>query len=159
MYVYDWLIAISSTAEAQHVQIALSGKTIFYNGRPFVVNGEIIPPIAFVPNAPEPIIKLDGLIAFAGDPYAEIERLYAQFKRSVPSRHDRLDKGSFKACSGDQLSYQELESNMPRQEARLRLEGFILLTASLGLLKWKNPAHFFWQGTDPDLIIYRDWII
>lgn len=159
MNVYDWLTAISNTTEAQHVQIDLSGKTLFYNGRPFVADGEIVPPIAFMPNSPQFTARLEGLIAFADDPYAEIERLYAQFKRSVPSKHDRLDKGNFKACSGDQLSYQELETNMPRQEARLRLEGFVLLTASEGLLRWKNPAHFYWQGNDPDLILYREWII
>lgn len=159
MTVYDWITAISNKAEAEHVRIDLGSKSIFYSARPIVVKDRLMTPIAVIPQDPAIVVKLDGLIAFDDDPYMEIERLYAQFKRSVPSKRDRLNKGFFKAVSSDQLSYQELESNMPRQEALLRLEGFLLLTASAGLLQWKNPNHFYWQGSDPDLILYRDWII
>lgn len=104
--------------------------------------------------------ELDGLIDFTGDTYAEIERLYAQFKRSVPNRHEKLNRGKFKALSSDALSMQELMDNMPRTEARYRLEGFILLASVAGLIPWHNPRHFFWQSPgDPDCIIYRNWII
>ena len=54
----------------------------------------------------------------------------------------------------------ELEENMPRSQARIELEGFILLAASVGLISWDNPKHFFWRSqNDPDCIVYRDWII
>ena len=100
------------------------------------------------------------LIRFDGDPYAEIERLYAQYKRSVPSRHEKLNRGYFKALSSEALTMRELEENMPRSQARIELEGFILLAASAGLISWDNPKHFFWRSqNDPDCIVYRDWII
>lgn len=104
-------------------------------------------------------VHMTGLIRFDGDPYAEIERLYAQYKRSVPSRHERLNKGYFKALSSDALSMHELESNMRRTEARVRLEGFICLASCAGLIPWHIPRHFFWRGTDPDCIVYRNWIV
>lgn len=99
------------------------------------------------------------LIQVDGDPYAEIERLYAQFKRSVPNKHEKLNKGCFKALSSDALTMEELENNMPRSEARIRLEAFICLAASAGLIPWRIPRHFFWQGKDPDCIVYRNWIL
>ena len=103
---------------------------------------------------------MDGLIAFDGDPYAEIERLYARYKRSVPNRHEKLNKGYFKALSSDALTMEELMDNMPRPQARLELEGFILLASAAGLIPWKVPRRFFWQSPhDPDCIVYRDWII
>ena len=103
---------------------------------------------------------LDGLIDFDGNPYAEIERLYARYKRSVPNRHEKLNRGYFKALSSDALSMEELMDNMPRPQARLELEGFILLASAAGLIPWQNPRHFFWQSSnDPDCIVYRDWII
>ena len=50
--------------------------------------------------------------------------------------------------------------NMPRPQARLELEGFILLASAAGLITWQNPKHFFWQSpTNPDCIIYRDWVL
>ena len=106
------------------------------------------------------VCKLEGLIDFEGDAYAEIERLYAQFKRSVPNRHVRLNKGYFKALSSDALTMEELMDNMPRPEARMALEGFILLASLSGLIPWHNPKHFFWQSAaDPECIVYRDWVM
>ena len=106
------------------------------------------------------IIELDGLIDFDGDPYAQIERLYAQFKRSVPNRHEKLNRGNFKALSSDSLTMEELTDNMPRIQARYQLEGFILLASAMDLIPWQYPSHFFWQSpTDPDCIVYRDWIL
>lgn len=106
------------------------------------------------------ICDLDGLIDFKGDPYAEIERLYAQFKRSVPNRHERLNKGNFKALSSDALTMQELMENMPRVQARYEMEGFIVLASSAGLIPWRIPQHFFWASPeDPECIIYRNWIL
>ncbi len=106
------------------------------------------------------VCQMEGLIDFDGDAYAEIERLYAQYKRSVPNRHVRLNRGFFKALSSDGLTMRELMDNMPRPEARMALEGFILLASVKGLIPWHNPKYFFWQSaTDPDCIVYRDWVM
>ena len=121
-------------------------------------NGQIVRPSVRLENGE--VCELDGLIDFDGDPYTEIEHLYAQFKRSVPNRHVRLNKGYFKALSSDALTMEELMDNMPRPEARIALEGFILLASVAGLIPWHNPKYFFWQSpTDPECIVYRDWII
>lgn len=159
MNVYDWLVAASQTPDAQDIAIDLRGKTLSVNGRPLVVRDTAHPTFHGALWDPGFTVPFDGLIDFTGDPYAEIERLYAQYKRSVPGKQERQDRGNFRALSADRLTYQELETNMPRQEARLRLEGFILLAACAGRIRWQNPCHFFWQGTDPDLILYRDWIV
>lgn len=105
------------------------------------------------------IFELDNLISFEGNAYAEIERLYAQFKHSVPNRHERLNRGNFKALSSDALTMGELTDNMPRLQARYLLEGFILLASANNLIPWHCPRHFFWQSpADPDCIIYKNWI-
>ena len=130
------------------VSIDLNTRTICIGGKLALDRGH-----------PAEDLPVVGLICFDGDPYAEIERLYAQYKRSVPSRHERLNRGYFKALSSDALTMRELEYNMRRSEARVRLEGFICLAACEGLIPWHVPRHFFWRGSDPDCIVYRNWII
>lgn len=156
MLVYDWMAQVIASGEAYQVQIDLREKSLRYQEIPILIDGELVSGNAPSPHG-EPT-PLTGLIDFTGDPYAEIERLYAQFKRSVPRKGDRLDRGNFKSLSSDSLTYAELEENMPRQQALLLLEGFILLAVAAGILTWNNPKHFFWMGNDPDLIIYRGWV-
>lgn len=129
------------------ISIDLNTRTIFCGNMPLLYRGCATESTPTIP-----------LIRFEGDPYREIERLYAQYKRSVPSRQERLNKGYFKALSSDALSMEELEHNLPRNEARIRLEGFICLASCAGLIPWHVPRHFFWRGAHPDCIIYRKWI-
>lgn len=156
MTVYEWLYQIAETDEAYRVQVDLQARTLQFQNKPIILDGKHVGLQALRPDGEA--VTFTGLVGNMDDAYVEIERLYAQFKRSVPGKSDKLDKGNFKAVSGDSLSYAELEENMPRQKARILLEGFILLAASAGVLTWKNPRHFFWRGTDPDLIIYREWV-
>lgn len=153
MTLYDYLIrTCQSCAEGnipyEHISIDLNTRTIQIGEQIMLHHGRL-----------SDTFHIRELICFEGDPYAEIERLYAQYKRSVPSRHERLNKGYFKALSSDALSMQELENNMRRTEARIRLEGFICLASCESLIPWHIPRHFFWRGTDPDCIVYRNWII
>lgn len=153
MTLYDYLIrTCQRCAEGdipyELISIDLNTRTILIGEQPVLHHGML-----------SDALRVHGLICFEGDPYAEIERLYAQYKRSVPSRHERLNKGYFKALSSDALSMQELENNMRRTEARIRLEGFICLASCEGLIPWYIPRHFFWRGTDPDCIVYRNWIL
>ena len=152
MTLYDYLIrTCQRCAEGdipyEPISIDLTTRTILIGEQPAFHHGML-----------SDALHVHGLICFEGDPYAEIERLYAQYKRSVPSKHERLNNGYFKALSSDALSMEELEHNLPRNEARLRLEAFICLGASAGLIRWHVPRHFFWRGADPDCIIYRNWI-
>lgn len=164
MTVYDFLplaanayTTIRGGDKTDELRFDLTCKSI-QSGRLYIVRGGQLA-LRKVYLANGTVCELDGLIDFSGKPYAQIERLYAQFKRSVPNRHERLNRGNFKALSSDALSMRELMDNMPRVEARYRLEGFILLASASGLIPWKHPQHFFWQSVnDPDCIIYRDWI-
>lgn len=157
MNALEWLTIVAGTFDAaRFVTISLREKCMMYDRIPIVENGVLV-----AQNAPLPdgsTTSIDSLMGFDGDPFAEVEKLYAQFKRSVPGKSEQLSKGCFKACSSDSLDYEELVSGMPRMEARLLLEGFIVLASSAGILRWKNQAHFYWQGADRDLILYREWI-
>lgn len=165
MTVYEFLVHASQTYSAvvgggktEDIMLDLKSRSIRSRKRLILQNGIIVRPAVYLENGEK--LELNGLIDFSGDPYAEIERLYAQFKHSVPNRHVRLNKGYFKALSSDSLTMQELTDNMPRPQARLELEGFILLASAAGLIPWHVPEHFFWQSAnDPDCIVYREWIM
>ena len=154
MTVYEYLLDTckrfsNGKIPFEPIAIDLDSRTIRVGLQTLVQNGKIADAFA----------ELDGFIRFNGNPYLEIERLYAQYKRSVPAKRERINKGPFKALSSDQLTMWELENNMPRMEARVQLEAFICLGACEGLIPWHIPNHFFWQGSDPDCIIYRNWIL
>lgn len=156
MTIYEGIALLAKSPHAEDVALDLERGCMQFRGEYVIDRRE--QRIKTICDPDGSALDLTGLINYVGDPYREIERLYAQFKRSVPGKRERLNRGCFKALSGDQLSYEELENNMPRREARLLLEGFILLCASAKIIRWHNPNHFFWRGSDPDLIVYRDWI-
>lgn len=154
MTIYEYLIDTCegfSRGEKPYepIVIDLDRRYIAIGNHVIVRNGEILADAG----------TFDGFIHFEGDPYHEIECLYEMYKRSVPSRQESLNKGPFKALSSDRLTMDELIHNMPRLEARIRLEAFICLGACEGVIPWRIPSHFFWRGTDPDCIIYRNWIL
>lgn len=165
MTVYEFLLhaarsysGVVNGGKTEEIRIDLTRKSIWSGRLPIMREGKLLWKSVRLENGE--VCKLEGLIDFEGDAYAEIERLYAQFKRSVPNRHVRLNKGYFKALSSDALTMEELMDNMPRPEARMALEGFILLASLSGLIPWHNPKHFFWQSTDdPECIVYRDWVM
>ena len=165
MTVYEFLIHTARSysdvvngGKTEEIRIDLTHKSIWSDKLCIMRNGQLLRQSIRLESGE--VCKLEGLIDFEGDAYGEIERLYAQFKRSVPNRHVKLNKGYFKALSSDSLTMQELMDNMPRPEARMALEGFILLASVNGLIPWHNPKYFFWQSaTDPDCIVYRDWIV
>lgn len=153
MTLYDYLIQICQRCAQgelpyEHISINLDSRSIFLNDQLLLDQG-----------VPTNLSPTTVLIGFEGDPYAEIERLYAQFKRSVPGRQEKVNKGYFKALSSDALTMEELENNLRRTEARVRLEAFICLGACAGIIPWHVPRYYFWQGSDPDCIIYRNWIL
>ncbi len=165
MTVYEFLIhaarsysGVVNGGKTEEIRIDLTHKSIWSDKLYIMRNGKLLRQSIRLESGE--VCKLEGLIDFEGDAYGEIERLYAQFKRSVPNRHVKLNKGYFKALSSDSLTMQELMENTPRPEARMALEGFILLVSVNGLIPWHNPKYFFWQSvTDPDCIVYRDWIV
>lgn len=153
MTLYDHLI--QTCQRCAQGEIPYERITIDLNARSILLGDMLL----LNHGTPTSIAPVHELICFEGDPYAEIERLYAQFKRSVPVRMERVNKGYFKALSSDALTMEELENNLPRTEARIKLEAFICLASCAGLIPWHIPRHFFWRGNDPDCIIYRNWIL
>ena len=97
------------------------------------------------------------------DPIADVERLYADFKRSVPGERDsrrEFNGEQFRAMRFDELSDDDLLYGERREHARFRLEAFVLLAAASGQLRWKDEwGSWFWRSSkDPDLVILRKWI-
>ena len=165
MTVYEFLkqaaqshSAVVGGGKTEDIRCDLTAHSIWSGMKPIVLGGKIVARCVSMENGDT--FALEGLINFDGDPYAEIDRLYTQYKRSVPNRHEKLNRGYFKALSSDALTMEELMDNVSRPQARLESEGFILLASAAGLIPWQNPRHFFWQSSnDPDCIVYRDWII
>lgn len=87
----------------------------------------------------------------------DLDELYEQYKTSIPSENDN-GKHYFKALSVSELTDAQLVFGMPRFEARIRLEAYILLASMVGKLKWPNPNHWYWVGKDKDFVILRKYI-
>ncbi len=91
---------------------------------------------------------------------AEIERLYAIYKYSIPTENDDR-KTYFYALPADKLTDAQLVCGANRYEARKELELYVLSMIVSGILKWDTKVmkgKWFWKGNDPDLVILRDWI-
>lgn len=106
------------------------------------------------------VFKVAGipLIDDTEDFYAKVEKLYNQYKYSVPTKLDNSCRGNFMALHSDDLSFRQLHENMNRTQARYELEAYVLLMALAGKIEWSNDKHFYWQSkNDRTLILFRDW--
>ena len=92
------------------------------------------------------------------NPWEIIEELYGNYKRSIPSATVLTNKPYFKADSVEDLTDMEMAFNMNRNEAQVILEGYVLLAGLSGWFTWEYDKHWFWQGTDKELVVLREWI-
>ena len=93
------------------------------------------------------------------DAYGEIEKLYANYKRSYPSERSQRSRDYFKALSSEELSLDDLVVGEDRILARARLEISLLCWVLNGSLKWYDDSKWFWQSkVDPELIILKEWV-
>ena len=84
----------------------------------------------------------------------EIERLYARYKYSLPSK--RSKDYYFYALPYEELSDKDMVLGELREFARAKLEAFVLCAKLLDKIHIRG---WFWKSrADPDLIILRDWI-
>ncbi len=98
--------------------------------------------------------------ATVADAYSEIEKLYANYKRSYPSERSQRSRDYFKALSPEELALDDLVNMEDRTLARARLEVSLLCWVLNGSLKWKDNNKWFWQSKiDPELIILKEWVI
>ena len=64
-----------------------------------------------------------------------------------------LAKLNIEALSANEMTDAQMVLGMPRLEARVRLEAYVLLASIVGKIKWSNPNHWYWVGKDKDFII------
>ncbi len=92
---------------------------------------------------------------------SEIEKLYADYKYSLPSeRSDNKRRKYFKALSIEELPDDKLMNASRREVARAKLEGFILCAVLSGRFKWtEDLGKWFYQSkNDSDLVIIKNWV-
>lgn len=88
-----------------------------------------------------------------------VERLYDNYKYSMPTKSTKVNRPYFKAEDANKITPQQMANRPHRDQAQMMLEGFILLAGINGCLEWKNPEHWFWQSTtDKDLVVLKKWV-
>ena len=89
------------------------------------------------------------------NPWQKLQKLYNQFYVSVPWGHSK--RSYFLPKKSDELTEKELSRGVFRNEARTKLEAYILLGALEGIFKWPNESHWFWKGNN-GLVVYKEWM-
>lgn len=94
----------------------------------------------------------------ANDPWKKVEELYYQYLISRPTEVANYLHPNFRAKSADELSFDELVTGIPRQQALYAFEGYLMLGIVSGVLKWPEDKHWYWKSeTYPGLILYKSW--
>ena len=145
MTCYDILVQIAQNG-TDKIHIDLCNKTLKVGKQKIIENGQVVKNKIFNNEFAE---LIDGNF--------DINDLYAQYKVSVPSERD-CGKHYFKALSSNEMTDAQMVLGMPRFEARIRLEAYVLLASIAGKLKWHNPNHWYWVGKDKDFIILKKYI-
>jgi len=92
----------------------------------------------------------------------EMDRLYEEYYTSVPGEKSERQRHSFQSIDLEELTDEDLVSNMERGMARARLELYILLAIMSGQLVWDNRVMggtFFRQSkVNPHFILQKELI-
>lgn len=127
--------------------------TINFQKRTCRVNGKVVMSEEDKPND-TPCITLEDVIT-------GIEQRYAAYKHSVPSERSESHRHYyFEALPEKELSDEDMMYGERREQARCKLELYVLIQLLAGNLYWDNSlGTWFWRSKDDnDLIILRDWI-
>lgn len=149
MTLYDILIYLSQERR-EKIYVNLYNKSLKIGKKVIIDNGEVQ---QYEIISGDDKYEFDCLIKDK----LNLDELYEQYKTSMPSEHDN-GKHYFKALSVSELTDAQLVLGMPRFEARIRLEAYVLLASIVGNLKWQNPNHWYWVGKDKDFVILRKYI-
>lgn len=144
MTVYEYLIGLAQDGNAR-IHIDLCAKTIKIGRRTLVEHGVLT-------------ADDEGLSGLIDEPL-DLDELYEQYKFSVPSERDCGHLHYFRALPPSELSDADLVCGMPRLEARIRLEAYILLASASGLLTWESPSLWFRKGADPDFVVLKKYVM
>jgi len=132
------------------------------NGKIVIVkNGKIVPQTIKLSDQREFVITEDMVLVNEDyeEVYNHIEKLYAEFKSSVPTDQERFSINNFKAKCFEELSLEEMINGINRDVARIHLECFILFSAMKEAIPWLNNKHWYWQSPrDKELLIYKNWV-
>lgn len=145
MTCYDILVQIAQNG-TDKIHIDLCNKTLKVGKQKIIESGQVVKSKIFDNDFTE---LIDGNF--------DINDLYAQYKVSVPSERD-CKKHYFKALSANEMTDAQMVLGMPRLEARVRLEAYVLLASIVGKIKWANPNHWYWTGKDKDFIMLKKYV-
>ena len=146
MTIYDELIKRVSNGETFHIDF--EKRTMKIGKQKIIDCGEY--------DISKPLIEFKGFVLEA------IDKLYQDYKHSLPSeRSDGKRKKYFKALSVDELTDEQLMVAERREVAQAKLEGFILCMILMNVFTWDEftMGKWFYQSkNDSDLVILRNWI-
>jgi hypothetical protein len=145
MTCYDILVQLAQNG-TDKIYIDLCNKSLKVGKQKIIENGQVVKSKIFNN-------EFVGLI----DGNFDINDLYAQYKVSVPSERD-CKKHYFKALPVTEMTDAQMVLWMPRLEARVRLEAYVLLASMVGKLKWSNPSKWYWVGKDKDFVVLKKYI-
>ena len=150
MTYYEMLIELAQN-DYSKIYIDLKNKILKVGKQLLIENGNILQSKVIVGDN---VYECDEFISG----YLDVDELYKQYKYSLPSERDGKNN-YFKALSASLLTDEQLIYGMPRLEARVRLEAYLMLGVLQGLLKWENDNHWFWQSDkDKDFIVLKSWM-
>ena len=146
MTIYDELIKRVSNGETFHIDF--EKRTMKIGKQKIIDCGEC--------DISKPLIEFKGFVLEA------IDKLYQDYKHSLPSeRSDSKRNKYFKALSVDELTDEQLMVAERREVAQAKLEGFILCMILMNVFTWDEftMGKWFYQSkNDSDLVILRSWI-
>ena len=145
MTLYELLVQHSQEG-SDKIHINLCNKTIKVGRTVIIDSGQVIKNKVFGNDFTELLTE-----------ELDIDELYEQYKYSMPSERDNR-RHYFKALSASQLTDEQLVTGIPRLEARIRLEAYVLLASIVGKIKWSNQNHWYWIGKDKDFVVLRKYI-
>ncbi len=133
-------VLMKAVNRGQKVRISLEEKIIYIGKKKIDPNSIILPEMELT------------------NVWSELERLYRVFKYSRPST--RTNRSYFKALPLDDLSLTDMIQSIPREQARVELETFVLIHGLKGDFTFDNDNHWFWfSPNDNDLVLLKQWVM
>lgn len=131
-----------------HFSIGLEERTVRINGRTFFTEQDYRSGHLLYPLYTQEI---------AGQ---NLEELYAQYYRSVPSHRSAYHRSYFKALPEEKLTNEDMLYGKPREVAQCELELFLLFSIVDHRFSWQPDwGTWFWQSTKyPSFVILRSWV-
>ena len=107
------------------------------------------------------LTDLELIIDNGEDKLQKIEELYHKYKFSYPDETSTKNsrKNYFLALDSEDMTMAELVKGENRELSRVELELYILLHALNKSFVWEEGfGSYFYQGSDKDLVIMREWV-